>query len=153
MFDIKLKALVRKAQLVAGGHQTDVPLESVFSSVVSCDSVRIMFLIAALYDLNILSADVQNAYLNAPTKERVYTIAGLEFGSENVGKRVLIVRALYGLRSSGACWRDHMASTLRGMDFVGSKADPNVWIRPAVKINGEATNMLLYMLMTSWLLV
>ena len=56
-----------------------------------------MFLVAALNNLNILSADVQNAYLNAPTKERVYTIAGLEFGSENVGKRVLIIWALYGL--------------------------------------------------------
>ena len=112
VFDVKLEGLVCKAQLVAGGHQTDIPPELVFSSVVSCDRVRIMFLTAALNDLNILLADVQNAYLNAPTKERVYTIAGLEFGSKNVGKRVLIVRALYGLRSFRAQWRDHMASTL-----------------------------------------
>ena len=49
-------------------------------SVVSKDSVRISFLIAALNDLEILGADVGNAYLNAETKEKVYTTAGKEFG-------------------------------------------------------------------------
>ena len=56
------------------------PKETTFSSVVSRDSVRIMFTIAALNGLNILAADVQNAYLNAPTKEKVYCIAGPEWG-------------------------------------------------------------------------
>jgi hypothetical protein len=69
IFDIKTD-LTRKARLVAGGHQTDVPDESVYSSVVSRDSVRIAFTIAALNDLEVLAADVQNAYLNAPTNER-----------------------------------------------------------------------------------
>ena len=137
IFDIKLEGLVRKARFVGGGHQTDPPKASVFSSVVSRDSVRIMFTIAALNDLPILSCDVQSAYLHAPTKERVYTTAGLEFGASQVGKNVLIVRALYGLRSSGARWRDHMAATLRGMDFVRSQGDPDVWMRPAVKPDGS----------------
>ena len=64
------------------------------------------------------------------TKEKVYTTAGLKFGLENVEKIVLIVIALYGLQSYGARWRDHMASTLRGMDFKSSKVDLDVWIRP-----------------------
>jgi len=130
IFDIKLEGLVRKARFVGGGHQTDPPKASVFSSVVSCDSVRIMFTIAALNDLPILSCDVQSAYLHAPTKEKVYTTAGLEFGASQVGKSVLIVRALYGLLSSGARWRDHM-------DFVRSQGDPDVWMRPAVKPNAS----------------
>jgi hypothetical protein len=53
--------LVHKARFVAGGHQTDPPKESVYSSVVSRDSVHLVFLMAALNDLDILSADVQNA--------------------------------------------------------------------------------------------
>ena len=73
---------------------TDPPKESTYSSVVSRDSIRIAFLPAALNDLDVLSADVQGAYLNAPTKEKVYTIAGLEFGANNVGHPVLIVWAL-----------------------------------------------------------
>jgi hypothetical protein len=70
VFDVKLD-LVRKARFVAGGHQTDPLKESVYSSVVSRDSVRLAFLIAALNELEILSADIQNAYLNATTKERI----------------------------------------------------------------------------------
>ena len=135
VFDVKMD-LTRKARYVAGGHQTDPPKESVYSSVVSKDSVRIIFTIAALNDLDILSADVQNAYLNAPTKEKVYTTAGLEFGASRVGQPVLIVRALYGLRSSGARWHDHMAKTLRDAGFESSRADPDVWMRPATKPDG-----------------
>ena len=135
VFDVKLD-LTRKARFVAGGHQTDPPKESVYSSVVSKDSVRIAFTLAALNDLDILSADVQNAYLNAPTKEKVYTTAGLEFGASKVGQPVLIVRALYGLKSSGARWHEHMAKTLREAGFESSKADPDVWMRKATKPDG-----------------
>ncbi|KAI2511587.1 Reverse transcriptase (RNA-dependent DNA polymerase) [Fragilaria crotonensis] len=68
IFDVKMD-LTRKA-LGAGGHQTDPPKESTYSSVVSRDSIRIAFTLAALNDLNVLSADVQGAYLNAPTRRR-----------------------------------------------------------------------------------
>jgi hypothetical protein len=136
IFDVKMD-LTRKARFVAGGHQTDPPKESTYSSVVSRDSIRIAFTLAALNDLDVLSADVQGAYLNAPTKEKVYTTAGLEFGADKVGRPVLIVRALYGLKSSGARWRDHMAATLREANFVSCKGDPDVWMRPKVKPNGD----------------
>jgi len=137
VFDIKIGDLTRKARYVAGGHQTDPPKDSTYSSVVSRDSVRLAFLVAALNDLDVLAADVQNAYLNAETKEKVYTIAGLEFGPDNVGRPVLIVRALYGLKSSGARWRDHMAASLREAGFDSCKADPDVWMKASVKPNGE----------------
>ena len=137
VFDIKIKDLTRKARYVGGGHKTDPPKDTTYSSVVSRDSVRIAFLAAALNDLDVLAADVQNAYLNAPTKEKVWTRAGLEFGASNVGRPVKIVRALYGLKSSGARWRDHMAATLREAGFESCKADPDVWMRKQVKPTGE----------------
>jgi hypothetical protein len=79
IFNIKSFSLQREARFVAGGHNTDPPKDTIFSSVVSRDSVRIMFLLAALNDLVILGVDVQNAYLNSPTKERVYSITGKSF--------------------------------------------------------------------------
>jgi hypothetical protein len=136
IFDVKMD-LTRKARFVAGGHQTDLPKESTYSSVVLLDSIRIAFMLAALNDLDVLSADVQGAYLNAPTKEKVYTIAGLKFGADKVGRPVLIVRALCGLKSSDARWQDHMAATLRKANFVSCKGDPDVWMRPQVKPNGD----------------
>ena len=44
---------------------TDPPKESTYSSVVSRDSVRLFFLLAALNDVDVLACDVQNAYINA----------------------------------------------------------------------------------------
>lgn len=130
IFDVKMVGLVRKARFVAGGHLTDPPVESVSSSVVTRESVRIMFLVAALNDLQVMGADVQSAYINAKTGERVYTTAGPEFGS-NEGRPGIIVRALYGLKSSGARWRDHLATILVQAGFRNSKADPDVWMRKA----------------------
>ena len=114
---------------------TDPPAESVYSSIVTRESVRIMFLIAALNGLEMLGADVQNACINAKTKEKVYTIAGPEFGS-NQGRPAVIIRALYGLKSSGARWRDHFASILKELGFVNSRADPDAWMRKATKPDG-----------------
>ena len=137
IFDIKMgENFRRKARLVAGGHTTVTPAALTYSSVVSRDSVRIALTIAALNDLKVLSCDIQNAYLTAKCREKIWTIAGPEFGSEQ-GSIMIVVMALYGLKSSGAAFRSLLAETLHEMDYVPTKADPDVWIRPAVKANGE----------------
>ncbi len=58
------------ARLVDGGHITDIPSVRTYSGVLSRDSVWIMFMIAALNDLDIMAGDIGNAYLNAETTER-----------------------------------------------------------------------------------
>jgi hypothetical protein len=135
VFDVKI-TLDRKARYVAGGHQTEPTKDVTFASVVSRDSIRLAFLVAALNDLEVLSADISGAYLNAKAAEKVYTTAGKEFGPGKAGRPVLIVRALYGLRSSGKAWREHMASTLRDYGYKSCKADPDVWMRPKTKPDG-----------------
>ena len=91
---------------------------------------------AALNDLDVLSADVSGAYLNANAGEKVYFIAGKEFGPDKQGRVVVITRALCSLRSSGKAWRDHMSATLRDHGYVSCKADPDVWMKPKTKPNG-----------------
>jgi hypothetical protein len=44
--------------------------DSTYSSVVSRDSVRLFFLLAAINDLDVLACGIQNAYINAATKEK-----------------------------------------------------------------------------------
>ena len=46
---------------------------------------------------------------------------------------MLVVRALYGLKSSGAAFRALLAKTLHEIGYQPTKADPDVWIRKAVK--------------------
>jgi hypothetical protein len=60
IFDIK-SDLTRKARLVAGGHMTDIPKDSVYASFVSRDK-RLAFMLASLNNLKVLVGDVQNAY-------------------------------------------------------------------------------------------
>jgi len=61
------------------------PPSITYASVVSRESVRIVFLITALNDLDIEAVDIGNAYLNAPPREKVYIKCGLEFGPEFEG--------------------------------------------------------------------
>jgi hypothetical protein len=126
-FNIKLD-FTRKTRLVAGGHVTDPPAIITYASVVSRESVRITLTIAALNDLDVLGADISNTYLTAPTTEQVWTILGAEWRPD-AGKRAIIVRALYGLKSSGAAYHNHFASYLRKLKFHSCLADPDVWLR------------------------
>jgi len=91
IFDIKMDGnFTRKARLVAGGHTTKTPASSTYSSVVSRESVQVAFLLAALNDLDLFAANVGNAYLNAPCREKIWCRAGKEFGS-NEGCIMIIV--------------------------------------------------------------
>ncbi|GKY94554.1 hypothetical protein MPSEU_000421100 [Mayamaea pseudoterrestris] len=127
IFDVK-HDLRRKARLVAGGHMTEPPKDSVYSGVVSLRSLRMVAMLAELNGLELWAADVGNAYLEAKTKEKVYIVAGPEFG-ELEGHTLTIVKALYGLRTSGARWHEHFADTLRDIGFMPCIAEPDVWMR------------------------
>ena len=137
VFDVKLgENFRRKARYCADGHKTRAPASVTCSTVVSRDSVRILLTIAALNDLEVLGADVQNAFLTAPNREKVWMIAGPEFGADE-GKTYLIVRALYGLKSASFSFRSFMAEKLADFGFQSSFADPDVWLRASSKPDGE----------------
>jgi hypothetical protein len=130
IFDIKLgENFRRKARFVAGGHMTAPPQFLTYASVVSRESVRIALVIASLNGMIVLTADIQNAYLHADCKEKIYIVAGKEFGS-NQGKTMIITKALYGLKTSGAAFRSLLAEQLDTIGYTASRGDPDVWYRP-----------------------
>jgi Reverse transcriptase (RNA-dependent DNA polymerase) len=133
IFDVKMD-FSRKARFVAGGHMTVTPASITYSSVVSRDSVRLAFLIAALNDLDILSCDIGNAYLNAPCREKIWFEAGKECG-EDAGKAMILKQALYGLKSAGASWRAMFSSSIVELGFKDTMVDPDVYIRHNFKQN------------------
>ena len=75
LFDVQM-TLERKARRVKDGHKTPIPEWLTFAAVVSIESVRIAFTYAALNDLPVCAADIQNAYLQAPASEKHYVICG-----------------------------------------------------------------------------
>ena len=127
VYDMKV-TLQRKARLVADGQLTDTPVDSVYSSVVSLRGLKTVLFIAELNQLEAWCTDVGNAYLEAYTDEKVYIVAGNEFGIRE-GRTLIIVKALYGLRSSGLRWWERFSAILADLGFVPSKAEDDIWMR------------------------
>ena len=92
VFDVK-HDLRRKARFVAGGHVTNPPKEEVYSGVVDHESVRIAMFLAEHNDMDVLATHVGKAYLHGITREKVYIVAGPEFG-EHEGKVLIVVKSL-----------------------------------------------------------
>ena len=100
IFDVKIgDNFHQKSRFVASRHTTETPASLTYSSVVSHDTIRIALTIATLNDLQVMSCDIQNAYLTAACCEKIWMYAGPEFGSEK-GSIMLTRKALYGLKRS-----------------------------------------------------
>jgi hypothetical protein len=117
-----------KARMVADGHLTDIPLESVYSGVVSLRGLRIVTFLSELNGLDLWATDISNAYLEAFTMEWNYIVAGPEFGQLE-GHYLIIVKALYGLRTSGLRWHERFTDCLCNEGFSSCKAEPDIWMR------------------------
>ena len=96
---------------VKDGHRTADPLGTIYAGIVSRDSVRIDFTLAAMNGLDICAADIQNAYIQAPSSEKHYVVCGPEF-CEHEGKKALIRRALYSGKSAGRDYWLHLRSCM-----------------------------------------
>ena len=57
-------------------------------------------MIAALNSLDIISCDLENAYLNETNRESIWFEWGIEC-SEEKGKVLVVIRVSYGLKSTG----------------------------------------------------
>ena len=136
VWDVKMD-FTRKARCVLDGHKTLDPIGSTYAGVVSMESVWIALTYAALNGLDIFAADIWNAYLQAPSSQKDYIICGPEFGVENIGQTALLHRALYSGKAAGRDFRNHLHSCMEFLNFKSCLADPDVWMRLAIKSDGN----------------
>jgi hypothetical protein len=61
----------------------------------------------------------------APINEKVWIVLGPEFG-DDAEKRALIVRDLYGLKSDGAVFRNHLAERMTHLGWKPCHADRDI---------------------------
>ena len=95
-------------------------------------------MLEVLNDIYVFDANISNAYLNAPRREKIWTKYGPEFGSQQ-GWVMLIVRALYRLKSSGASWRVILSESLgkEGIGYKSTATEKDVCIKREVLPYGK----------------
>jgi len=67
--------------------------------------------------------------LNAKTREKVYLVAGPEFGEELCGRILVVEKAIYGLLSSAARFHECLSDKIRSLGFSPSKVDSDLWMK------------------------
>jgi len=128
IFDVKQEDLRHKARLVSGGHVVESSMWESYSSVVQQRTIRMLETIALNEGLSFITGDIGNAFVQADTKEKIYTIAGAEFGDKK-DCVVILKKALYGLATSARQWNIKLGDTIRGLGFEPTRADPDLWIK------------------------
>ena len=68
---------------------TDVPIDSVDSSAVSLQGIRLLAFLGELNGMELWATDIGNAYLESFTQEKVYIRAGPKF-REREGRFLLL---------------------------------------------------------------
>jgi hypothetical protein len=73
-------------------------------------------------------ADIENTYLMAPLTEKVWTVVGPEFG-DDAGKCAFIVQALYGLKSAGEAFRNHLFGCMTHLGWNPCCDGCDLWMK------------------------
>ena len=129
--------IIRKSKHVDGGVLIDPPLLMTYLGVVIRYSVRLDFPIASLDGLDILAGNIQNAYLNTTTKEKLFSYTSDEW-KYGQGRVVVTVWALHTLKSSDLVWRNHCSDILGNhLGFQSYLANPNIWFKAETDKSGN----------------
>jgi hypothetical protein len=72
-----------------------------------------------------------------PLVERKYGLKKVWECNEDKGKVCIIVHSLYRLKSTSAAFRVALAQLLQDLGYKSSKANQDVWMCEAVKMDGH----------------
>ena len=118
-----------KAWWVKGGDWTPNSVTSRDVVVFWRNNIHIVLVYLALHGIDVMAADIRNAYVKTTSLERHYIICGLQFYILNEGKIALICCDLYGGNVSRRnLWR-HLHSYMKQPGFELSRADSDIWFR------------------------
>jgi len=119
-----------KAKLVAKGFtQTfGVDYNKTFAPIVKFVSIRCIFALAAIEDMEIHQMDVKIAFLNGDLKENIYMEQLEGFTKESEHLVCKLHKSLYELKQSPRAWNQKIDVFLKSIEFVRSDADFSVYI-------------------------
>ena len=107
VFDVKMDFTIT-SRWVLNGRKTPDHMRSTYVRVVSRESVRTEFTYTDRNAIYVFAAVIRNDYPQAPSSQKDYIVCGPEFGIENFGDVFLIHKAVYGGKSAGRDFRNHL---------------------------------------------
>ena len=125
-----------RAIFLTNGNKPEAPVSLTYSIAVVWDSVWLAFLVAELNEFDVMACDIGNAYPNVPCKDNIWFKSGTEC-SDHQGKVMILVQAIYGLKTSGETWRLMFKDFIEeNLNFKSTKIDHDVYIIRNRRENG-----------------
>jgi Reverse transcriptase (RNA-dependent DNA polymerase) len=85
--------------------------------------------------------DIGNAFPTVPCAEKIWSVAGPEFRTQGKeGSKVILRRALYGLKTASRSFHEFLGDKLRRMGFTCTRADQDLWLTKSDKYDGYDYN-------------
>ena len=134
IFDAKMEYFRRKARLVVGVHVMEPPATIPYVIVVLRDKVRIAMILAALNDLPVKVADIQNTYTTVPVTDKWMVL--VQESDKDTGRKAVVVWSLYGLKSGGSDFWNHLADCIHHLGFLPCPDDLDLWMKPMSRTEG-----------------
>ena len=78
--------------------------------------------LAALNDLPVKVAEIHNTYITAPVTKKIWKVLDHEF-VEDAGRKSIVVCDLYGLKSKGSAFRNHLSECINHFGFLLCPSD------------------------------
>lgn len=146
IFDVKRdektgKVTRYKARLVAKGF-TQVKGDTynlTYSPTPNRESLRLLFAMAAMYNMHTFRGDVKTAFLNGDIEEEIYCKGIQGLPDLPAGFAFPLRKALYGTKQASRQWNKKLDSTMRQLGFTPCEADRCMYI----KRNGEDFTLVL----------
>ena len=122
-----------KARLVADGNtqRYGVDFDRVFATVVKASTLRLLLLVAALFDYDLHQVDIRQAYIHAKLTTNLYMHPPPGAAAyDSQGRRLVykLRRSLYGLKQAGREWAALLSNFLIGWGFTRSSIDTCLYL-------------------------
>ena len=125
IYEVKQQDLRMKSRLIIVGQVINSSMHTTYSLNIQSISVRLLMLIAVKTGLNLMAANVANAFGTAPCWEKIWTVAGSEFGPKQ-GSVIRINRAIYGLATRRRLFHEFLGDLLQHMGFDPCRDDQDL---------------------------
>jgi len=132
--DSNNEVIRHKARWCARGFTQEygIDFEETFAGVAKSMAIKVLFALAAQYDLEIDQMDVETAFLNGEIDADVYVEQPTGYGdSKYVCK---LKRGLYGLKQSPRLWQEKLRKALNKFGYYALDADSCIYRNPSTGV-------------------